>query len=1305
MPVFHFDLRHVRDPDELHVQVLGSPHRLGSTYELGAHGTESLTGALGSNLALAALSDEARLGFTHFAEVHDDHFADDDAMRWIMVARPTPPDVHLDECVLMGLYLPETALRDYYRRRFELYGRYSAEELRLHFRPSLRSKPRVHSGKLAALGVESLPENSDEAIEVLVHAQNLVNTDETAANFVGYHPELASVQTATKTAIMHEHVFPEPDLDPDQYNAIQALSRAIAQTDHWSPVVECRDKDDKPLKAGYELKDKTGVGGFAKDQQLYSWDVAQPVLDVAPPAIGGACRTAANDPTLSGQTWTATPGTTVVVKDLGDAPAAAPAAAAADTEFKWTVDDETVHHGVGVHSASIKIDSSDNFSIEAQNWYLRSLYAGYQLLDEHKQPVGGTHLLQMISAVDSIAGIPVPIDPAELKLNLEGHAGVRLLFGSLGTSDWDPDVSWRGALLTGFWQYGVPVFFIIAGAKLTATERYKRIMSDPDIVKALMAIGGFVVGAGVATGTAVSRSWKYLIMLANKVACIALQKGMEAFGEWLLEQVAAAAISSAFGPIGWVFKAASALMNVETLIITTAECAVSPATVRVTCSRAIDVAVTMHPDPKHGEAGRPETAVWPAVGDHYVATLVYRDGTNQQLRGELAKETKGTPLPLTFKDVPADGELRILFGVYSTSGWLAGSWQSDWMAAKPTRGSTLDLGNQHIAESLVPLAGDTQYVFKERIAYANGDFAWQAGGAPPATPKTALDCGPSGTLCELVDMTINNSAFQIGYAWRASGQNLPPDGPSAPPSNAQLYALQSLSVLEKPGSRLIRSDVGLTNRPAIAYAPSTNATDRIDQTNFVIDPRAGGMHLRQVVLGGGPGTFGLGAHDLKSWGRFPLENVDAAAVHPSNAVIACSWKDHKLMILPLPAAPSPDDQAPEALIVSGEGLREGLMQGPVALAVAPDGRILVLETLNRRVQAFDTKGNPVPSFSPGSALFDLPTADVAAALDAGKVPEALQHALQAAGQGLACVLDAKYAAQLDSAKLAPKDDPLVAELAREQIYLAYDPGAMGDPKVSAQIQVVQAGSSWTIADPRGMTWHVLASDGALSVYKRLSRAEVRVEKAGERWVVVDGVHGNALQLSPGSTGRTDVRSCQSWFPLRGVRDREVTYLDLAVEAQGYVYVLSHQLDGTQATDYLLDVYAPDGRWLFRTPDPSLSKTPQNVVAGRLAVDVWRNLYALAFETLHGPNGDPQPGVAHWTPTPPLFTLPATKQTEFEQKNIGAIQQDFAEQKITLSKQAFVTPTSPNGAWQVKDGTAVYDVYRSGDGLQVFSLSA
>ncbi|HYH55049.1 MAG TPA: hypothetical protein VD772_00470, partial [Anseongella sp.] len=52
------------------------------------------------------------------------------------------------------------------------------------------------------------------------------------------------------------------------------------------------------------------------------------------------------------------------------------------------------------------------------------------------------------------------------------------------------------------------------------------------------------------------------------------------------------------------------------------------------------------------------------------------------------------------------------------------------------------------------------------------------------------------------------------------------------------------------------------------------------------------------------------------------------------------------------------------VMASGEGIREGLMKGPRALAVGLDGAVLLLETAHERprVQAFDLHGNPVPYF-------------------------------------------------------------------------------------------------------------------------------------------------------------------------------------------------------------------------------------------------------------------------------------------------------------------------------------------------------
>jgi hypothetical protein len=50
-------------------------------------------------------------------------------------------------------------------------------------------------------------------------------------------------------------------------------------------------------------------------------------------------------------------------------------------------------------------------------------------------------------------------------------------------------------------------------------------------------------------------------------------------------------------------------------------------------------------------------------------------------------------------------------------------------------------------------------------------------------------------------------------------------------------------------------------------------------------------------------------------------------------------------------------------------------------------------------------------------------------------------------------------------------------------------------------------------------------------------------------------------------------------------------------------------------------------------------------------------------------------------------------------------QAFKAHGITLSNQAFITVIDKDGAWQVKDGTTIYHVYRSGDGLQVYRVPA
>ena len=978
MPTFHFDLRHLGDASTLDVMVAGR------SVALQQHDDDSRAAAATGNAALAALPASAREAFTHVADVPDEHVATQ-GVRYVQVVEPAAEGVHLAEVKLMGIHLPEGHLRAYYAKRLPL-AKLPVAQLRGRYRASLVAAPRLFSPKLSDLGLQQLPDEDEAAVDVLVAAQYLVGAIDTGAALVTHHPQLANVQPYTKAIVLHDHVLPDPEVDPAQYNTMKALGNLIAATPSWSPVVRCTDHNGNPMSAGYDLKDKDGKG-FSKGQALYTYGLDEHVQAAASAGVTGARRTASDDTSLTGKTWAATPGTSVIRQPVPATSAAgATDAGVGDAAFKWTVTERTDHHGVTVDPASIKL-ADGTFSIDASNTYLRTLYVGYQLLDDQDNPIGKRELLYSVSATNTILGYPVWTDPTSLKLKLGDATKVQLLFGSLGVTDWEEEVSWRGALLTGLWQYGVPIVFMAAGKAITSSETFNKIANDPDLIVGVIGVAIGVLGGAVPTAAALMNTKVLLFGLGDAILGIALSKGCEKLGEYLLEQVAAGELASAWGPVGWFFKLAAAGLSIEEMAVTTGESLSSPACIKVTAARAIDVTLTLHPDPKHGEAGHPETAVWPAIAKKYVATLQYKSATSFKLEGELPSVTSGTPLPLTFADVPAGGTFRIIVGVYSASGWLAGSWQSDWMAAQPNSQTALALGDKSITEKLVPLAPDTQYRFKERIASDGHAFTWVAGGAPPATPITALDCGSAGTLCELVGLTINNSAFQVGYAWRASGQNLPPDAPNAPASSAQLYALQNLSVLAEPGSRLRRSGIGLTDRPAIAYSPSVKVdNDQIDQTNFIIDPRGGAMNLRKVTLDENRTTFGLEDPGLQSWGSLPLENVDAAAVHPSNALIACSWKDHKLMLLDLPDSSSSDAKAPTALMISGQGLREGLMQGPRALAVAPDGRILVLETINKRVQAFDTKGNGVPSFTPGPAMLTLDTSAIAGDLTAGAIP-------------------------------------------------------------------------------------------------------------------------------------------------------------------------------------------------------------------------------------------------------------------------------------------------------------------------------
>ncbi len=81
------------------------------------------------------------------------------------------------------------------------------------------------------------------------------------------------------------------------------------------------------------------------------------------------------------------------------------------------------------------------------------------------------------------------------------------------------------------------------------------------------------------------------------------------------------------------------------------------------------------------------------------------------------------------------------------------------------------------------------------------------------------------------------------------------------------------------------------------------------------------------------------------------------------------------------------------------------------------------------------------------------------------------------------------------------------------------------------------------------------------------------------------------------------------------------YLDLAVSSSGTIYVLSN--NGTNPTNFHLDLYNPDGSFLTRS---------NGINASKIAVDSRQNIYTLNYAAITGANAITQPSISIWIPS-------------------------------------------------------------------------
>ena len=115
--------------------------------------------------------------------------------------------------------------------------------------------------------------------------------------------------------------------------------------------------------------------------------------------------------------------------------------------------------------------------------------------------------------------------------------------------------------------------------------------------------------------------------------------------------------------------------------------------------------------------------------------------------------------------------------------------------------------------------------------------------------------------------------------------------------------------------------------------------------------------------------------------------------------------------------------------------------------------------------------------------------------------------------------------------------------------------------------------------------------------------------------------GNRIQAFDTGANPTPLFAGSSTMALKA-QQGNVVYLDMAVEFIGYIYVLSRN---TSSGIYSMDIYTPAG---------ALLATTLNMNVAKLAVDLFRNVFTLNFDTLPASRGLTQPSVSEWIPSTP-----------------------------------------------------------------------
>ena len=588
----------------------------------------------------------------------------------------------------------------------------------------------------------------------------------------------------------------------------------------------------------------------------------------------------------------------------------------------------------------------------------------------------------------TILGIPIQPGAFSPAVNIPSNAsGIRILYTGLGLSgSLTPLLSpinpaalsnlklyEAGMLLTGSFNYALVGFFMGIGA------------SDYSLVtKTLVSIGGgaaasalsSVVGSLTNQTGFIKALGSFTVAFLKVLLQTGLGKTITAISEAIIGELVEAEVMDAIPVAGQVARAVAAVVGAVQLAETSIEVALSPPAYIFDCVKKHTLTVTFI-------AGSP--GVFPPLGPQETmyrkVSYLFDNGTAHRL-DDVTVDVSKPSITITFVDIPQGGQVNISIGLYiKKTGTPPG--QNDWCAGYATTGLVSNVEDSvtpppgltgfPITLKKIPIDANTQYIHSQKTKLVDAlTHVWEADPdgthGPRYIPPANL---PSPSLGGFDGITVRQKTDTqegyVGYSWTAFSTGV---SGCAAPGQGQFDQMANLNTDTSNGG--VNAQKGYVNSLSLCgFQKGVNMGYHLltaKSRNIYLDTQTN--LVRQVNLD--PPGF-ASPNDKQAYGLLNLDSV-RCLLHPAGHIVSISSMWSKIETFKLSDQPMTEAAAMasfQARTYAGMGSRPGLMNTPVAAAIAPDGAILVLEHVNNRIQAFDIGGNPVQHFGKQASPYFL----------------------------------------------------------------------------------------------------------------------------------------------------------------------------------------------------------------------------------------------------------------------------------------------------------------------------------------------